>query len=783
MMIAKEILDKLEYQKILDHVARYTNTENGKQIILDQLPYASMEEIVRQGNYVSEAKEILIKKDIPPIDFIPDLNESLAKSTIEGTFLDVKVIQEILNLAIISRKLFQFLSSEEEFGMIKKDLAADLFVDKVFEKHISDIFDQNGQIRDNATDELRKIRREIRDKEENLRKVVGKILKKMSESFLVQDEYVTQRDGRMVLPVKAEYKRSVKGFIHSESATGQTVYIEPEETLELNNEILSLGFAEKREIERILRGLTRKIGENSLKLRSSLRKISEIDSVFAKSRYSMEIIGSFPGLDENLPFSILEGRHPILLKKLGREKTVPLNLEIKDENVILITGPNAGGKTVVLKTVGLLTSLVMSGIHVPVNPDSNFHFMNDILIDVGDYQSIEDDLSTFSAHLSNIKNILNKADDKSLILIDEIGTGTDPSEGSAIATAVLILLRDKGCKVLATTHHGNLKLTANSLKGFQNASMEFDTANLIPTYRFNQGLPGSSYAFEVAERIGFDKLFTDHAKSYLDTDKSKVEELLIDLETKARDLQLKLNRLEIENARLAGLTRLYEEKNKKLEEQKNKILEETKHQADIYLRDINKTVESAIKNIRESNASKEIVKEEREKITQIKVKHEELKKTTEKHNVKDYVPKVGDYVKIKDTATSGEILEIDELKNRAVISAGSIKVQVKMTTLIPAKEENQNISSYGYETYIPSIVSYRLDIRGKKPEEAEFEVVRFIDDAYSAGTDRIEIVHGKGTGALKMSVHQILKHHEHVSKFYYANIEYGGEGITIIELK
>ena len=783
-MISGIVLDKLEYGKILENISRYTNTENGKNIILALQPLDNLKEIIKQGRYVSEAKEILIKKDIPPIDYLPDLNESLALSTIEGTALDPKVIHEILKLAVISRKLFQYLSDEEANGEIKRDLASDLFVDKVFEKHISSVFDEFGQIRDNATPELKRIRKDIRDKEEYLKKVVGKILKRMNDAYLVQEEYVTQRDGRIVVPVKAEHKRHVKGFIHSESATGQTVYIEPEETLELNNDILSLGFAEKREVERILRGLTAKIGELSASLRSSLRKISEIDAIFAKARYSMAIIGAFPDIDEKKPFHIMNGRHPILLKKLGRDKTVPLDLEIREDNVILITGPNAGGKTVVLKTTGLLSLMVMSGIHVPADPDSNFHFLNNVLLDVGDYQSIEDDLSTFSAHLSNISEILSKSDNKSLVLLDEIGTGTDPSEGSAIATAILIKLRESGAKVLATTHHGNLKLTANSLDGFQNASMEFDTENLIPTYRFNQGLPGSSYAFEVAERIGFDREFTELAKQYLDTDKSKIEELLVDLETKARNLQLKLNKLEIENSRLAGLTRLYEEKNKNLEEQKKKILLETKKQADNYLNDINKTVESAIKNIKESKAEKETVKEERKKIEDLKKKQQELHKQTEEERIPtNYVAKVGDFVKIKDTATSGRIEEIDRQKNKAVISSGSIKLQVKINSLVPAKEEKSVESRSDYDMFLPSVSSYKLDIRGKKPEEAEYEIIRFIDDSYSAGSDRIEILHGKGTGALKQTVQQILKQHSQVKKYYFADVEYGGEGITIVELK
>lgn len=782
-MIPQIILDKLEYSKVLEYIARYTNTENGKTIILSHLPMQDINSIIKQGKYVSEAKDILIQYDIPPINYIPNLNEKLARSTVEGVILDQKTIHEILNLAVTSRRLYQFLNNNDNVSDLKSELACDLFVDKVFEKHIASVFDEKGDIRDNATTELRNIRRDIRDKNDQLRKVVGKILKRMSEQLLVQEDYITQREGRIVIPVKAEYKRKVKGFIHSESATGQTVYIEPEETLELNNDILSLSFAEKREIDKILKGLTEKIGEVSFELRNSLRKISEIDSIFAKAKYSMEVIGSFPEINEKKPFNIMEGRHPILIKKLGRNKTVPLNLEIMSDKVILITGPNAGGKTVVLKTTGLFILLVMSGIHIPAHPDSNFHFFSKVLVDVGDYQSIEDDLSTFSSHLSNIMHILSVSDSETMVLLDEIGTGTDPEEGSAIATAILIKLHELGAKVLATTHHGNLKLTANSLKGFQNASMEFDTEKLLPTYGFNQGLPGSSYAFEVAERIGFKKDFTDLAKQYLDTDKTKIEELLVDLETKAHSLQQKKDKLEIENSRLVGLTKLYEDKNRKLEESKREILAETKLKADGYLKDINKTVESTIKEIKESNAKKEVVKEAREKLDSLKLVHKEMEEIVEKEmDYSNYVPKVGDYVSIQNTSTSGYIIELDSNRKKAVISSGSIKLQVKLNNLFPTKEVKVETKT-NFNSFTPTIDSIRLDVRGRKPEEAEYEIIRFIDDSYASNNERIEILHGKGTGALKQTVQQILKRHDNVKDYYFAQIEYGGDGITIVELK
>lgn len=783
-MIKEEILDKLEYRKILEFICKYSLTENGKIIIKGLRPFKYVEDSLDQGNYVTEAKEILIKNEEPPFEYVPDLNESLSLSQVEGTVLSPKSIVDIKNLASSSRRMFQYFKLRESEGRIFSNIGHDLFVNKNFENHIEKIFNENGDISDNASAKLREIRNEIKDKEDTLRKVVNKILKQLSELYLVQEEYVTQRDGRIVVPVKAEHKRHVKGFIHSESATGQTVYIEPEETLELNNDILSLKFAEKREIERILKQVTALIGQSALDLKRSLAAFSRIDSLFALAKYSIEIIGSFPSIEKNKPLQVINGKHPILIKKMGRDKTVPLNLKIDNQKVILITGPNAGGKTVVLKTLGLLNLMVLSGIHIPADPDSNFHFINKILIDIGDQQSIEDDLSTFSSHLTNIKNILKEADEYSLVLLDEIGTGTDPHEGSAIAAGVLITLRDKKANVFATTHHGSLKLIANDLEGFQNASMEFDTENLIPTYYFNQGIPGSSYAFEITSRIGFEKSFIDLAKEHLESDKNKIEELLVQLENKSQQMRTQLHKAEIENARLIGLTNLYESKISTLEKQKKEILEQAKAKADHYLKDVNKKVEEAIKNIKEGNASKEVIKAEKKKIEEIKKENTILVYEKPVASIQENKPiEIGSYAQIKNTTTYGTILEIDSQKNKATLSVGNLKLQVKLTDLLHASKKEYEVENKKSLSYAPEIQSSRLDIRGRKPEECEYEIVRFIDEAYSSGAGQVEILHGKGTGVLKKTVHDILKAHHGVKSFHFAHVEFGGEGITIVEFR
>lgn len=782
-MISDSVLEQLEFFRILEYISKNTYTERGKNLILSSRPISNLPDCLAEGDLVTEARDLLISYDYPPLSSLPDLTADLTRSNVENTALPQESILRIRDLAETSRNLFQYLKSKERAKNLFESVGANLYVDKNFEHYLSSVFNSRGEISDSASKNLREIRKSIIEKSDQLSRVVNSILKKLTENYLVQENFITLKEGRIVLPVKVEHKRHVKGFIHSESATGQTVYIEPAETLELNNEIVSLRFEERREIERILKQLTKRISEVSEHLKLSLISLAHIDSIFAKAKYSIEIVGAFPEFDESKPMNLLEGRHPILIKKLGKDKTVPLNIKIDKKNIVLITGPNAGGKTVVLKTVGILSLLAMSGFHIPVNPDSNFKFFEQVLIDIGDKQSIEDDLSTFSWHLSNIKNILESAAHSTLVLMDEVGTGTDPAEGSAIAAAMLIEFQRKGAIVLASTHHGNLKLAANELPGFQNASMQFDTEKLLPTYKFSQGIPGSSYAFEVAERIGYKQEFIELAKEHLDTNKNKIEEFLIDLEKKSHSYKEKLSKLEIENLRLTGLTNLYQSKIKELEEQKKDILKRTKLKAEEYLSNVNKKVEHAIKNIKENAASKTAIKEEKKNIEELKSSVKKLVQEESLPAVDDEKPfEIGDFVAIKDTTTSGTIADFDRQKGVCVIECGAIKLNVPIKNIYKTKKLKE-VSSTPAQFYSPTLKSFRLDIRGMKPESAEYEIIKFLDDAYASGNNRIEILHGKGNGVLKNTAHTIIKSTDYVKKYYFADIEYGGDGITIIEFK
>lgn len=782
-MMDKVVLDKLEFHKVLSTLANYSSTETGRKQILGLIPTFNLNKILKEGQTVSEAKEILIRNIPPQIDFIPDIFDSISQSKIEGVVLSAKKILEILKLLKNSRSLSQFLKNNSSIAPLLSEQLSSLFNDKLLENHIEKVIDENGDIKEKASQKLSEIRKQIREKQNSLVKSISSIMKSLETDGIVREDYLTLRDGRMVIPVKAEHKRQIRGFIHSESATGQTVYIEPEQTLELNNEIITLGFAEKREIERLLKDVTALIGRNSDKIKDSLLTISYVDTVFARAKYSIEIIGSFPTIKNDLDFYINDARHPVLLKKLGRDKTIPLNLKLDEQRVIVITGPNAGGKTVVLKTIGLLSLLLQSGIHIPVDPDSNFHLFNNVLVDIGDEQSLEDDLSTFSSHLTNLKNILSVSDENTLVLLDEVGTGTDPTEGSALASAVLLKLRDKGALVFASTHHGSLKLIANSESGFINAAMEFDHDQLKPTYKFKLGIPGSSYAFEIARRIGVDEKLIDTAAGMMDSDKLKLEVFLSEIEAKSNRLEEKLKHIEIENTRLTGLSDLYKTNIGRLEKEKREILKKAKSDAEDFLKTVNKKVETAIKEIRESGAQKNVIKETKKIIDELKAEAQNLysPEVVTEINISDF--RVGNFVMIRETSTQGRILQIDSARNKALIESGSIKMQVNLSELVIANASKETKAENHHHNLQNLIPQHRLDIRGRKPDEVDFEIIKFLDDSYMNGQDRIEILHGKGTGALKKTVKDILDKHEKVKNYYFAPIEFGGEGITIVEFK
>ena len=507
---------KLEFDKVRQRVLRYASSDPGRDLVARMTVLVSHREIREALCKVTEMKRLLEQEEPLPLDGIHAVGEALSKAAVGGMALLPRELLQVSLTMKAARITRSFASRRKEAYPLLWQLADPLATDKVLEFNIDHAVDETGAIRPDASRELLGIRRAIADRYEDLRRRLIGILRNVAELGFSQDDIITTREGRMVIPVKSEHKNRVPGFIHSASASGATVFIEPTETLELNNDIRSLQFQEQREIERILKSLTLQVGERKEALAANLEILAELDALQAKAKYSIEILGIEPELRTHGPLSVTGARHPILLLTHGYDRTVPLDLEVGGEwTTLLISGPNAGGKSVAMKSIGLLVLMAQSGLHIPASDGTALRLFRSCFVDIGDEQSIENDLSTFSSHLASLKAIAEQADRESLVLIDEIGAGTDPSEGGAIAGALLEELTRRGAVTIATTHQGALKVFAHETEGVANGAMEFDLKTLTPTYRFRAGIPGSSYALEMAARLGFSPALMERSRERL----------------------------------------------------------------------------------------------------------------------------------------------------------------------------------------------------------------------------------------------------------------------------
>lgn len=586
----------------------------------------------------------------------------------------------------------------------------------------------------------------------------------------------------MVIPVKTEHKNKIAGFIHSTSASGATVFIEPTETLELNNEIRSLQFQEQREIEKILRELSSQVKDCAKDLISNLQILGDLDFIYAKAKYSIEVLGIRPTITSERSFTIINARHPLLLQHHTFDQVVPLNAEINsDIKTIVITGPNAGGKTVTLKTIGLLSILAQSGCHIPAGEGSKLPLFEEIFVDIGDEQSIEDDLSSFSSHLKNIKEVLDNATDRSLVLIDEIGSGTDPNEGFSLSASVLEELTKRSAFTVATTHHSSLKSFAYHTEGILNAAMEFDQSSLKPTYRFQLGQLGSSYAIEMAERLSLPKNIISKAIGLRGNDSYTLDKLITDLQYRSRELEQTLSQAQTEKDKLTTLVQDYQNKitllNKELKEIRFKAVRE----AEEIVKKARASIESIIRDIKEHAAEKEVVKEAREEYKRLDI---EIKKFKSEFKVDEYAPiqlNIGDYVRLKETDITGEIIDkVDE--SHYLMLAGELRFKVNINEIEKSDLKIPETRIHRTTTTEAIGVKREVDLRGLYADVAIAVVDKTIDEAIIHGLHRVDIIHGKGTGALRKKITEYLKKHPSVKSFRLGEWNEGGTGVTVVEI-
>ncbi|MBS1552559.1 MAG: endonuclease MutS2 [Bacteroidetes bacterium] len=783
-----ELKIKLEFGRITDSIKHHAYSALGENLCDEIIFFTDNEVLNTELDKVVEMKNILSAGNELPLDGLKDISRSLSKIKIEGYYISPEEFLHILDFLKISRNLKKFISDinreqDNSFELIN-GLAKNLFFNKILEHNIEITIDETGNVRDNASAALSKIRKSINAQSGRLRKTLSSILKKVSEKEFLREDIITQREGRFVIPVKAENKRNVPGIIHGSSGTGATVFIEPSEIINLNNEITELHFEEKREIEKILRQLSAQLGQYTEEIRNNLNILSEIDFIQAKARYAVETESSKPVTGSSY-INLIKAYHPGLLKTKKRNEVIPLNLTIgKEFNTLVISGPNAGGKTVVLKTVGLLQLMLQSGMLVPAAPESEFRLFRDIFISIGDEQSLESDLSTFSSHLRSIKEILDRSDNNSLILIDEIASGTDPVLGSALSASILKTFSKRDAYTIVTTHNSELKEFAYSTENIENASLEFDVENLTPNFHFVTGVPGQSFTFEIARKYNFPETVLKDAYGNLDENQSRLEDLLKDLNETKQKYDLLKNKFDIDNSRLKGLTAMYEKKTKELSRNEKEIRYKAKLEAEKIIKDANKLIEKTIKEIKEDkHTPKEIKNEfrsESEKI--INISEEEKIADEEETKILYEEIKVNDTVRIKDSIATGDVMEISDDHISVNINGILMKLKLNDVEKISKKETSTGYSGISNVEINEGKIEYELDLRGNYPAEIEDKIEKFIYDSVNSGLKEVSIIHGKGSGRLRTEVQKLLKKNNAVKSFRQGNWNEGDSGVTILEL-
>lgn len=784
--------------------------------------------IQKELAYVEEFVRLMTETDNFPTNYYFDLRKSLSKIRTEGRFLEVHELFDLKRSLETITAIIRFLGNQkEELYPNLRELVSPIQVFPYIKDRIEQIISQHGKIKDQASPELGRIRRELLNKQNNVSKRLHSILKQAQRDGLVdEDTSVSIRDGRPVIPVSSAVKRRLNGIVHDESATGKTAYIEPAEVVEINNEIRELEYAEKREIVRILVEFSDDIRPYLDELMGLYDFLGTIDLIRAKARVAIQMDAIKPYLDETPQLLWEKAVHPLLRMALEREKrpVVPLNIELSPEkHLLLISGPNAGGKSVCLKTVGLLQYMLQCGLLIPVDETSRTGVFDQLFIDIGDEQSIENDLSTYSSHLMNMKHFLKFTNDRTLVLIDEFGTGTEPMIGGAIAEAILDQLNQERTFGVITTHYTNLKHFASSAEGIENGAMLYDNHRMEPLFQLQMGKPGSSFAFEIARKIGMPESILEEATQKVGKDHINFDKHLRDIVRDKRYWESKRQRIRKVERSLDELADKYEHDLGDLASQRKQILAEAKEEATRVLAEANKKVENTIREIRESQAEKEktrairkqltkykeeVVDQEpqeddawiNKKIAKLKAKEKKrqqkrpdqplakVKTSPKKEKNNELVP--GDKVRIEGQNTIGEILELGD-KN-AVVAFGQLRTSVSRKKLQKVSNNEARSEMRGSNRTLPNVhrklsekrntFKPEIDVRGQRAEEAIANIQAFIDEAIMLDVREVRILHGKGNGILREMIRSFLGSDPAVRSFRDEHVQFGGAGITIVEI-
>ena len=735
----------------------------------------------------------LLQQGVPfPMRDFHDLREAFHRIQIEGTCLSIEDLFALKPSLNVLEAIMRFGNSENAMQYPRlKALTDNIFIEKKVFTEANRLVDDKGEIPDNASPELQEIRQSVRHKQGGIDRRIRQIMSDAKTAGWVdQKSEITIRDGRLVIPVKAADKRALRGFIHDESATGQTVYIEPAEIFDTSNEIKELEYAEKREIHKILLVFTALLRPYLSELRKAWSMLGELDFIRAKALLAQEIGGVKPALHDGAYFNWIQARHPILEQKLKAQgkDIVPLDLKLDGKDrILVISGPNAGGKSVCLKTTGLIQYMLQCGLMVPMRIDSECGLFESLFIDIGDEQSLENDLSTYSSHLHNMKTLLENATANSLFLIDEFGTGTEPQLGGAIAEAILLELNKKEVFGIVTTHYANLKLLADNNEGIINGAMLFDTKFMQPMYIMMTGKPGSSFAFEIAKKIGFPKYILENAATITGNQHLKFEQQLQQLEVDKKAIRKKEQDLKIADQLLTEVVTKYKNLLAELESKKKQYIRDAAKEAKELIESANSKIERTIKEIKEAQAEKEKTKELRKELQETKEaivkKGEAAAEPKRPKPIDDGQLKVGDTVCIDDMQVMGEIIAISDTD--ATILFDSIKLRTSPDKLRKVSRAEGRKTMRKWQAGIADDLSEKaehfeltLDVRGKRAEEALDIVEKYIDEAKLLSIKEVSILHGKGNGILRKLIREYLSHQHEIENFCDASLETGGAGIT-----
>ena len=778
-------LEKLEFNKICELLMNYSITYIGKKHINCLHPMHDKKEIEKALKQVTHASILLYRKGIIPIGEIENTTEHIKKIK-SNMFLSARQLLDLANILKISNNLKEYYFSTEidmsEFTSIF-DLFNNLYVNPQIQKTIYESIIDENTISDNASKELSYIRKQQKNKEIEIREKLNSYL----NSKFIQEPVITIRAGRFVIPVKNEYRSEIKGFIHDISSSGSTVFVEPISVFELNNDLTNLKNEESVEIEKILQKLSSLFFNIIDKIENNINLIGIIDFIFAKAKYSNEINASEPIISNQKIIDLKQASHPLIDKKIVVKNDIFIG---NDFSSLIITGPNTGGKTVILKTVGLLTIMSLSGLHIPAKEGSTVYIFDNIFADIGDEQSIQDSLSTFSSHIINISKIINEATNNSLVLLDELGSGTDPIEGSSLAISILEKLFEKKSLTISTTHYPELKHYALVTDGFENASVEFNLDTLSPTYKLLIGVPGTSNAFLISKKLGISDEIINRAKTFIDKNKINIEELLTSIYKDKQKIEKEKETIIKNSKEIDELKKSLKYDFSKLEEQKNSIISNAKSEARDILISAKEDANDIIKNLENASTTKEanIIRNNlNNKISKLNENninnHTNIKNTISINDLKK-----GMTVFIKKINQNVEILSISkDNKIQVQTSLGKMYFELKdislSNTALEQKNSNKKKDYSLNKEFKPKQVSPEINVIGQTVDEATLLIDKYLDNCYLSGLNIIRIVHGKGTGALRKGIHDFLKTHPHVKTFRLGVYGEGESGVTIVELR